>query len=306
MELLYALQGVRSPFWDAIVQTITFLGEETVFLVVSIVLLWCVDKKWGYRFFIIGMFGNVINQFLKAIFVTPRPWVRDPDFPIVESAREAATGYSFPSGHTTGAGTLFGSIAIWLRRRYITVVCILLALAVGFSRLYLGVHMPEDVLVGLLTALLVVLVMDRLLKKAETNKRVTYAIGLTALGLALLLLLYVSFAPKGAGHMPEFDEHGVEAAWCMFGTTLGMCLGWWIDDRYLRYEIKAVWWAQILKAVIGIGIVLVIRIFLKAPLNAVFGPGLGKGVRYFLMVMTASVFWPMTFKWFATLGKPKK
>ena len=48
----------------------------------------------------VGFFGTLVNQFLKLVCRVPRPWVRDPNFTIVEAARADATGYSFPSGHT--------------------------------------------------------------------------------------------------------------------------------------------------------------------------------------------------------------
>ncbi|MBP3388873.1 MAG: hypothetical protein J6K98_03260, partial [Clostridia bacterium] len=75
---------------------ITRLGEETVFLAVAIAVFWCVNKYEGYYLMSVGLVGTVINQFMKIIFRIARPWVLDPEFTIVESAREAATGYSFP------------------------------------------------------------------------------------------------------------------------------------------------------------------------------------------------------------------
>lgn len=303
MEILYGLQEIRTPVLDFLVQAVTFLGEETVFMVVSIVILWCVDKKWGFRFFFLGMIGNVLNQIMKAAFVTPRPWVRDPNFAIVETAREAATGYSFPSGHTMGAASLLGSVALFFKRRWVTVLCILLALMVGFSRLYLGVHMPEDVIVGLLVSLLLVLAMGWLFKKADDDPRYTRVIVLTGLGLSLLLLLFVLYGPKGGNHMPEFDAHGVEAGWSMFGCIAALALGVFLDEKYIHFETKAVWWAQLIKAAVGIGVILAIRILLKAPLAALFGAGLGKGVRYFLMSIFGVAVWPLTFGWFSRLGR---
>ena len=105
-----------SPFLDRVAAVITMLGEETVFMLVGMALLWCFDKKWGFRFFFIGLVGNTLNQLMKAIFLIPRPWVLDESFTIVEAAREAATGYSFPSGHTQTVVTVFGTLAAWQRK----------------------------------------------------------------------------------------------------------------------------------------------------------------------------------------------
>ena len=145
MTILRWLEGLRTPWLDSLMSAVTELGDETVFMVAGLVILWCVNKRWGFRFLLTGLTGSVVNQLLKAIFLIPRPWVLDPSFTIVESARAGATGYSFPSGHTQSAATLFGTLAMWSRRRWSTLLCVAMVLLVGFSRMYLGVHTPADV-----------------------------------------------------------------------------------------------------------------------------------------------------------------
>ena len=76
MNLLYALESVRTPFWDAVFSAVTHLGEETVFMVAAILIFWCVSKQEGYYLLLMGFFGTVVNQFLKLLFRIPRPWVR--------------------------------------------------------------------------------------------------------------------------------------------------------------------------------------------------------------------------------------
>ncbi len=100
MDILYALEELRTPLGDGLFSILTYLGDQTVCIAAVLLLLWCFDKQKGYCLFLIATTGTAVNQLLKAIFLIPRPWVKDPAFTIVESAREAATGYSFPSGHT--------------------------------------------------------------------------------------------------------------------------------------------------------------------------------------------------------------
>ena len=307
MSLLYWLQSIRNPVLDAIFSVITRLGEETALMVVGMFILWCVSKKWGYRFFLIGLVGNTMNQLLKAIFLIPRPWVLDPEFPIVESARAAATGYSFPSGHTQTAAGVFGTLAVWLKKRWLTILCIVMTLLVGFSRMYLGVHTPLDVGVSLITGLFIVLGLNWLLNRCEGNSKAMLGIFLGALAFALVLVLYVNFAPLREANNPEFDAHGRKSAWVCFGTMAGLILGWWFDEHYLHFETKAVWWAQILKVIIGAGLVMGVRIGLKPVLNAIFGDvQFTNGIRYLLMAVMASVIWPMSFGFFSRLGRGAK
>ena len=108
MEVLYWLEGIRSPFLDTFFSLITHLGSETLFLAIAIIVFWCFSKTKGYYLMTVGFFGTLINQFLKLLCRIPRPWVKDPNFTIVEAAREEATGYSFPSGPTQNAVSVLG------------------------------------------------------------------------------------------------------------------------------------------------------------------------------------------------------
>jgi len=119
VDILYALEKIRTPFWNGVMSAVTQLGGEVIFIVAAVVVFWCVSKWEGYYLMTIAFCGTVLNQFLKLICRVPRPWVRDPNFTIVESARAEATGYSFPSGHTQNALGLFGGMARWGGRRWV-------------------------------------------------------------------------------------------------------------------------------------------------------------------------------------------
>ena len=90
MQLLYALESIRTPVWNALMSAVTHLGEETVFMAAALFVFWCVGKRQGYYLLAVGFAGTVLNQFLKLLFRIPRPWVLDENFTIVESARAQA------------------------------------------------------------------------------------------------------------------------------------------------------------------------------------------------------------------------
>ena len=112
MEFLYLLEKIRMPGLNELMLAVTTLGEETAFLVIGLIVFWCVDKKKGYYVMAVGFLGTMFNQILKLACRVPRPWVQDPNFTIVEAARDAATGYSFPSGHSQNAVATFGGVAL--------------------------------------------------------------------------------------------------------------------------------------------------------------------------------------------------
>ena len=88
MSVLYWLENLRCPVLDFFFSTVTLFGEETLVVVVAMILFWCFDKKQGYFLFFVSFFGTVCNLFLKAWFRVPRPWVKDPSFTVVEAAKD--------------------------------------------------------------------------------------------------------------------------------------------------------------------------------------------------------------------------
>ena len=166
MSFLYFLEDIRNPILDFIFSAVTLCGEETVFMAIGMIVFWCVSKQKGYYLLCVGFVGTVINQFLKILFRVPRPWVKDPNFTIVESAREAASGYSFPSGHTQTSVGLFGGLALKFTNRARQIASVALCVLVPLSRMYLGVHTPADVGVSIVIALVLVFALSPIFEKA--------------------------------------------------------------------------------------------------------------------------------------------
>lgn len=304
MQLLYALQEIRSPALDAVMQLITRLGEETIFMVAAIVVFWCISKKGGYYLLSVGFLGTVANQWLKIVFRIPRPWVLDPNFEIVESAREAATGYSFPSGHTQSAVGTFGGIARMTKDKVLRWVCIALALLVSFSRMYLGVHTPLDVGVSLVVATVLVLVLWPVVEAADEKPAVLGWLLAALLVISGAFVVFLKVFPFPADVDAENLAHAVENAWKLTGAIAGMLIAWWVDGKFIRFEVKAVWWAQLLKVALGLAVVVGIKSGLKAPLIALIGNvGIANAVRYGLMVVFAGAVWPMTFRFWGKCGR---
>lgn len=305
MQFLYLLEKIRVPGLNELMLTITHLGEETAFLVLALVVFWCVDKYRGYFVLGVGLMGTVLSQFMKLLFRIPRPWVLDENFSILEEARAEAGGYSFPSGHTQSAVGTFGAIAASTRRKTVGIVCILLAVLVGFSRMYVGVHTPADVLVGaLLSVALIAILYPFMLGKCKKGLPVVFW---AMLAVSIGFLLYVELLPN-----PEMlDPHNYESAMKNAYTLLGCCAGvlvvYYVDEKKLNFQTRAVWWAQILKVVLGLGAVLAVKEGLRAPLEALFAGHLAaRAVRYFLIVVVAGIVWPLSFRWFGKLGRKEE
>ena len=302
MPFLYFLESIRNPVLDWIFATVTHIGEETFFLAFAIIFFWCVNKRQGYFILITGLVGTVVNQVAKLFFRIPRPWVLDPEFNIIESARAEATGYSFPSGHTQNVAGTFGAIAAYEPKKWKTVVCVTIIALVGFSRMYLGVHTPLDVVVSLLVALGLILLLRPVFESEESFKKYMPYVVIGSVILSIGFLAYV-LAISGDNTLdPHNYQSGLKNACTLLGCTAGLVVVHFVDSKYINFDTKAKWYAQLLKLAIGLGIILAIKSGLSAPLTALFGNEyVARAVRYFLIVVFAGAVWPLTFKKFAKM-----
>ena len=311
MSFLYFLEDIRNPVLDFIFSFVTLFGEETVFMAIGMIVFWCVNKQKGYYLLSVGFVGTVINQFLKITFRIPRPWVKDPNFTIVESAREAASGYSFPSGHTQTSVGLFGGLALKFKNRAIRIASIALCVLVPLSRMYLGVHTPADVGVSIVIALILIFVLSPIFEMAEKSPRVMYSLLFSLTAIMLAYLCFMSFwqFPEEVFHVDNVHNYtsAVKNAYTLTGCMLGFLVVYTVDLKWLKFDTKAVWWVQIIKIVGGLALVLAVKELMRAPLEAILPANTwARMLRYFLMVIMAGAIWPITFKYFAKIGGKKE
>lgn len=300
MEFLYLLENLRVPVVNGFMQAITYLGDETAFLVVALILIWCADKRTGYYVLSVGFLGTITNQFMKLWFRIPRPWVLDENFTIVEQAREGASGYSFPSGHTQSSVGTFGAIAYVTKSKLLRGLCIAVVFLVPFSRMYLGVHTPLDVSVAAAMAAVLIFALKPLI--LGKNTRVFPAFLGIMLTVSVGFLCFVELYSFPADIDPHNMESGLKNAYTLLGSIVGLITVYIVDENWLHFPTKAVYWVQVIKVAVGLGLVLAVKSGLKAPLEAVFGMLAGRAVRYFIIVIVAGVLWPLTFRWFSKLG----
>ncbi len=304
MELLYALESIRTPFFDKLMGLVTNLGGEAVFIVAAIIVFWCLNKSCGYYMMTVGFAGTIINQFLKLWFRIPRPWVKDPNFTIVESARAEATGYSFPSGHTQNAFAVFGAPARFFKNTALRIIFILLIALTAFSRMYVGVHTPLDVGVSIIVGTILVFVIYPFFRDMDKSPKKVYIIFSIFIVLAAAFVAFVELYDFPADIDAENYASGLKNAYMILFCAIGLMMTFFIDTKYVHFPTQAVWWAQIIKVVVGLAILLALKSVLKAPLLALFGGhSIAHGVRYFIVILFAGIVWPMTFKFFAKLGK---
>ena len=302
MEFLRLLEGIRTPVISIFMSLITYCGDEIFFMALALAVFWCISKRDGYYILLVGFLGTIGNQFLKLLFRIPRPWVLDPDFTIVESARAAATGYSFPSGHTQNIVGTMTCVTLMTRQKKIRIIAIVLMILVPFSRMYLGCHTPLDVGVSFILALALAFAIRPLIVGSEQKPNLLWGLLLISFIAILLYWIFITFYSFPADIDAENLYSGIKNAYTLLGCLIGLMVVKALDDRFIHFQVETVWWVQIIKTVLGLILIVGVRAGLKAPLQVIMPEFPATAVRYFIMVLFAGAVWPLTFPWFAKLG----
>ena len=235
MGFLYFLESIRVPVLNEFMLLITKLGEETAFLAVALILFWCVDKRTGYYVMSVGFVGTIGSQFLKLACRVPRPWVLDPEFTILEEAREAASGYSFPSGHSQSAVGTFGVMAAAIKKKWLRIVFIAIAVLVPLSRMYIGVHTPADVLVGSGMSVILIFALKPLVYGKDGKGMKALLAGMIVLALAYLA--YVELWPFPVDIDAHNLQSGYKNAYTLLGALLGVAVTYVVDEKKLQFQV---------------------------------------------------------------------
>jgi len=231
LDLIVAIQQVHGPALHDIFRAITFMGGEGFYLLLLPLLLWCVDFGLGARLAVLFLLSSYLNTDLKDLFRQPRPFDLAPRVRL-----SSAEGYGLPSGHAQSAVIVWGAIAAWARKAWFWVAAIGLMALIGFSRIYLGVHFPTDVLAG--WAIGAVLLSLHLDLQAGVEKRLAeLGLGMRiSLALALpLVLLLIHPVKDTIAPMAALAGVGVGLALTRRGTAFSASGPWW--QRAVRFLI---------------------------------------------------------------------
>lgn len=218
---LLILQTIRELFggiFDGFMCQITVLAEGTVTFLVMAAVYWCIHKRTGQLMAWNVALACTLNQFLKAVCKVERPWVRDERIHPIEAALPAATGYSFPSGHTTRATAVYGSAGLSAKKHCgVSIVLWSLLSLIMFSRNYLGVHTLWDVAGAFVIGMILLFLLDRILNWVEAGKNRDLFVCATGCVLCFLPMLKVGCLSNA-------------------GAGMGFLLGWLVERRWISFS----------------------------------------------------------------------
>ena len=255
IEYLLILQKLRElsgGVLDSLMMRTTALGEQIITFLALSFIYWCVDKRAGRLMAFNVSVACTWNQYTKWKCRVERPWVRDARIVPVSAALSGAGGYSFPSGHTSRAAAVWGSLSafLWTNasqkdekavpsdsgklsvRRLLSLVCGLIVLAVAFSRNYLGVHTPQDVLAALLVGAVLIFLLEKVLRWADEGANRDLLVAVAGCALCFLPMLRAGCLSNA-------------------GAGMGFFLGWVIERRFVRFDTNISWTQRGVRFIMG-------------------------------------------------------
>lgn len=273
IEYLLWLQELRGGFLDSFLLTVTDFIASPVMYVFIAIMYWCLNKRAALFLAMNLSFGSMVNQTLKNTFCVYRPWVNNPEVTPLDAAKESATGYSFPSGHTQIAASEFLSIAAWQKKhKWVVALCVFMVFLIMFTRNYLGVHTPQDVLASLLVALVVMFLSSKLLSWIERGKNRDIIVLCTGIIVTAIALIYTTLKP----YPLDYDTQGallvdpkemITDCYIAAGCVFGFLIGWILERRLVGFCTNAPKKTLVIRAVIGSVILLIYALFAREPLS---------------------------------------
>lgn len=158
MEIILFLQQFATPALDRLMLVITNLGDVDAYIALLVIIYLAINADLGRRVGIVLTVSFLLNSHLKGLVDTPRPFDLDPEVARSDEAVATAPGAGFPSGHAQGAASFWGYLALKVRRWWLWVLAVVAVALISISRIYLGVHVPVDIIGGLMIAGAVLLV----------------------------------------------------------------------------------------------------------------------------------------------------
>jgi membrane-associated phospholipid phosphatase len=232
------LQSFEGPLLDFFFEMISFLGEEFVYIAILSAIYWLYNKRLGEFIGVTLGVTFALNTGLKELFSKPRPFEVSDE--IINKRPETSTGHSMPSGHTQGAATFYMSTALGFKKRYGIILASMMTLLMMLSRMYLGVHYLEDVLVGALLGILLSVISYYLFFIKNVSNLLLHRIYLVTM-IVFLPLGFIFIAKESAN---DFYKG--------YGIMIGIMSGVMFEKRWVNFRIIDSFKGKLMRYLVGV------------------------------------------------------
>lgn len=307
IQYLLTLQDFRNGISDALTPFMEFISMFAVdFLIFfPIFLYWFWDKRKGLYTLVSYYFCMFLTPVTKLTVCAYRPWIRDARVLPAGDSITTATGYSFPSGHTSTAGPLAGGMAVSLwdskRTRWLSVLFAAFVVLTGFSRNYLGVHTPQDVFVGITISVLSLILAAKLFQYLERHpdQENWFLLGGFLLCWAGILYITVKSYPmelNAEGKLIVDPQKMMNDGYGDIGKVIGFIIARYVEKKWIRFEPIKNGWKGTLLCLLGLIPLVLLKKLLSPVITGWLGSHWGKLVFSILYAFYYIALFPLVLK----------
>ena len=307
IQYLLTLQDFRNGISDALTPFMEFISMFAVdFLIFfPIFLYWFWDKRKGLYTLVSYYFCMFLTPVTKLTVCAYRPWIRDARVLPAGDSITTATGYSFPSGHTSTAGPLAGGMAVSLwdskRTRWLSVLFAAFVVLTGFSRNYLGVHTPQDVFVGITISVLSLILAAKLFQYLDRHpdRENWFLLGGFLLCWAGILYITVKSYPmelNAEGKLIVDPQKMMNDGYGDIGKVIGFIIARYVEKKWIRFEPIKNGWKGTLLCLLGLIPLVLLKKLLSPVITGWLGSHWGKLVFSILYAFYYIALFPLVLK----------
>ena len=301
IQILLILQQFRDAtggFLNGFFTFITNIAVDYYIALPAMIIFWAVDKKKGGRVLLTWGTALCMNALLKTMFCVYRPWIRSDKITPLPEAQAGASGYSFPSGHSSSAGGFYGGLfAVYRKYKGICIFAVVMIVLTMFSRIYVGVHTPQDVVVGGLIGVVAAILIDKVVNYIDANPERDWVVVLVATVGVVALLCYIYFKKYPMdyvdGQLLVDPSKMTINGFIDPGRFYGIVLGWFIERRLVKFEITGSVYQKVLKCLVGAVLYILFWTSVCDPL----GKAINFGPAYFAIQATCQVLFMTVYPW---------
>ena len=294
-----ATNNVLSPFFEQL----SYFGTRDILLIPAFI-YWCLNKRSGLFILFSYKLSQTINSLVKLTACIYRPWVRDPRIIPAGDSIKTAGGYSFPSGHTMTFTPIYGGLIAFTKNKLVRFVCVALILVTAFSRNYLGVHTPQDVIVGILLGVLSVYIGHKVFAYLDRHPENDAKVMIIFALMGILTMVYITYKPYPMDYNADgkliVDPVKMQIdSWGDAGAFAPFILAWYIESRFVKFEPTGFNVKGVILCIVGMIPLHYIIWNLGGVMQGILGPHAGKLASKSIMLFYIVVFWPIVIKLFS-------
>lgn len=304
IHILLTLQQIRMSTGELLNEFFLFISSIAIDYYISIpamIIFWVIDKKKGARILLTWGMSLCIGSLIKSIFCVYRPWIRSNKIHPVKGALSGASGYSFPSGHSSSSSGFYSGLCMTFQKyKGICIFSAIMILLTMFSRLYLGVHTPQDVIVGGLIGVISALIVNKMVSIIDKKSNFDWIILLISTIGVSAILLYIFFKGYPMDYVDgkllvdpsKMTVDGFKDP----GRFYGIILGWFLERKLVKFNTPKTIHQKIVMCLIGS----LFYIFFWTAICNPLGKFVGFGPFHFLLQMICQVLFMTLYPWLAT------